>query len=147
MLIERPKSQPLHHGLEKGFTNPPTSIISHPIPPSESLGGRFQDERSGQSSNEAQYKAVLMDFGSAMPRFTTPSTRQQALDLQEDAGAHCTATYRAPELFDVPTGLTIDLARSDIWSAGCLLFATMYVLFRLSSGQEPISHNLNICAE
>ena len=39
---------------------------------------------------------------------------------QEDAEAHCTAPYRAPELFDVPSHCTID-ERVDVWSLGCLL--------------------------
>lgn len=106
------------------------------------LEGSFKKDEGVQVSNEAQYKAVLMDFGSAMPRLATPLTRQQALDLQEDAAAHCTATYRAPELFDVPTGLTIDLARSDVWSAGCLLFAAMYVHLRFVGGSLKC---LNLC--
>ena len=40
--------------------------------------------------------------------------------LQEDAEAHCTAPYRAPELFDVPSHCIID-ERVDVWSLGCLL--------------------------
>ena len=34
--------------------------------------------------------------------------------------AHCTAPYKAPELFDVPSQCTID-ERVDVWSLGCLL--------------------------
>ena len=83
------------------------------------------ENQSDHHADGGIYRAALMDFGSAMPRLVTPSTRRQALDLQEDAGAHCTATYRAPELFDVPTGIALDLAKCDMWSAGCLLFATM----------------------
>jgi serine/threonine protein kinase len=34
--------------------------------------------------------------------------------------AHCTATYRAPELFDVGAYAAID-GRVDVWSLGCTL--------------------------
>jgi len=69
---------------------------------------------------------MLMDFGSAGPRSELPATRREALLLQDLAEAHCTATYRPPELFDVQTGRTLDYAAADVWGAGCTLFATMY---------------------
>jgi serine/threonine kinase 16 len=34
--------------------------------------------------------------------------------------AHCTATFRAPELFDVPSHCTLD-GRMDVWALGCTL--------------------------
>ncbi|KAL1737883.1 kinase-like domain-containing protein, partial [Schizophyllum fasciatum] len=34
-------------------------------------------------------------------------------------------TYRAPELFDVKTGVTLD-EKVDIWSLGCMLYALAY---------------------
>ena len=34
--------------------------------------------------------------------------------------AHCTAPYKAPELYDVPSECTLN-ERVDIWSLGCLL--------------------------
>jgi serine/threonine protein kinase len=40
-------------------------------------------------------------------------------------GQYCTVSYRAPELFDPPTGLMLD-TRTDVWAAGCLLFAWFY---------------------
>ncbi len=39
--------------------------------------------------------------------------------------AHCTATYRAPELLDVPSYCVID-ERVDVWSLGCTLYHAMY---------------------
>jgi len=41
------------------------------------------------------------------------------------AQAHCTGTYRAPELFDVSSQCVID-DRIDTWSLGCTLYAMMY---------------------
>lgn len=34
--------------------------------------------------------------------------------------AHCTATFRAPELFDVPSHCTLTTA-VDVWALGCTL--------------------------
>lgn len=46
---------------------------------------------------------------------------------QEDAEAHCTAPYRAPELFEVASRCAID-ERVDVWSLGCLLCASASAL-------------------
>ena len=40
------------------------------------------------------------------------------LRVQEDAEAHCTATFRAPELFDVPTGRQV---REEVCTRGLTL--------------------------
>lgn len=53
------------------------------------------------------------------------ATRQQALLEQDIAAEHSTMPYRAPELFDVKTGTTLD-EKVDIWSLGCTLFAVAY---------------------
>ncbi|RKP07226.1 kinase-like domain-containing protein [Thamnocephalis sphaerospora] len=68
---------------------------------------------------------ILMDFGSIARAKVVIRTRQQALQEQDRAAEHCTMAYRAPELFDVKTGTTLD-ERVDIWSLGCLLYAMAY---------------------
>lgn len=69
--------------------------------------------------------AILMDFGSARPAKREIRSRSQALQLQEWAAEHCSAPFRAPELWDCPSHTDID-ARTDIWSLGCTLYAIMY---------------------
>jgi serine/threonine kinase 16 len=66
-------------------------------------------------------RALLMDFGSAGPARLAVATRTAALAAQEDAARRCSAPYRAPELWDVPSDCVLD-ERADVWSAGCVLY-------------------------
>ena len=59
-------------------------------------------------------RPVLMDFGSAMKARVKIENRSQALLQQDIAAEQSTMAYRAPELFDVKTGITID-EKVDIW--------------------------------
>ncbi|KAF7791206.1 hypothetical protein EIP86_002219 [Pleurotus ostreatoroseus] len=70
-------------------------------------------------------RPVLMDFGSCMKARVKIENRSQALLQQDIAAEQSTMAYRAPELFDVKTGVTID-EKVDIWSLGCTLFALAY---------------------
>ena len=65
---------------------------------------------------------LLMDFNSVRVAEVTVETRSDALGLSEAAASFCTVSYRAPELFDPPKGVTVD-TRTDVWALGCLLFA------------------------
>ncbi|KAG9156573.1 hypothetical protein Leryth_006570 [Lithospermum erythrorhizon] len=78
--------------------------------------------------------AMLMDLGSARPARKQIRSRAEALHWQEWASEHCSAPYRAPELWDCPSHADID-ERTDIWSLGCTLFAIMY-------GSSPFEYAL-----
>ncbi|KAJ1901689.1 Serine/threonine-protein kinase env7 [Kickxella alabastrina] len=77
---------------------------------------------------------VLMDFGSVARARLTVRDRSEALRVQDDAAEQCSMPYRAPELFDVQRGCSLD-ERTDVWSLGCLLFA-------LAWGHTPFEHPL-----
>ncbi|XP_020690940.1 probable serine/threonine-protein kinase DDB_G0291350 [Dendrobium catenatum] len=79
--------------------------------------------------------AVVMDFGSARPAKLKIRSRSEALQLQEWAAEHCSAPFRAPELWDCPSHIDID-ARTDIWALGCTLYAIMY-------GMSPFEYALD----
>ncbi len=81
---------------------------------------RPRDGTGSQSRRQGRFQAVLMDFGSCQEGRVQIASRAQALVMQEDAERHCTAPYRAPELFDVPSECTI-MENVDVWSLGCLL--------------------------
>ncbi|RYY68773.1 hypothetical protein EON63_24430 [archaeon] len=48
--------------------------------------------------------AVLVDLGSAIPIPVCVSSRQQALQLEDEAARTCSLPYRPPELLQVLTG-------------------------------------------
>ncbi|KAF3971316.1 hypothetical protein ACB098_04G088000 [Castanea mollissima] len=89
--------------------------------------------------------AILMDFGSARPARRQIRSRSEALQLQEWASEHCSAPFRAPELWDCPSHADID-ERTDIWSLGCTLYAIMYGLspFEYALGESGGSLQLAI---
>lgn len=47
------------------------------------------------------------------------------MKVQDEAAEHSTMSYRAPELFDCPTGSCMD-EKVDIWSLGCVFYAILY---------------------
>uniref|UniRef100_S4RAV0 non-specific serine/threonine protein kinase n=1 Tax=Petromyzon marinus TaxID=7757 RepID=S4RAV0_PETMA len=69
---------------------------------------------------------VLMDLGSMEKARIEIKNSREAMALQVTRAVRCTISYRAPELFTVPSHCIID-ARTDIWSLGCVLFAMMFL--------------------
>ncbi|KAI8049805.1 kinase-like domain-containing protein [Gilbertella persicaria] len=78
---------------------------------------------------------ILMDFGSVSKARIPIHSRQDALLQQDIAAENSTIPYRAPELFDVQTGTTLD-EKVDIWSLGCTVYAAAY-------GQNPFEASVN----
>ncbi|KWU43879.1 Pkinase-domain-containing protein [Rhodotorula sp. JG-1b] len=78
---------------------------------------------------------ILMDFGSALPARIPIPDRRVALLQQDLAAEHCSMPFRAPELFDVKTGVTLTEA-VDIWSLGCTLFAMAYGTSPFETAQQ-----------
>ncbi|WWC61092.1 uncharacterized protein I303_103670 [Kwoniella dejecticola CBS 10117] len=69
---------------------------------------------------------ILMDFGSTIKARIKVESRQQALLEQDIASEHSSMPYRAPELFDVKTGKTLD-EKVDIWALVSLIDAMLVV--------------------
>jgi serine/threonine protein kinase len=70
---------------------------------------------------------ILMDLGSCVKARIPIENRSQALLQQDIAAEHSTMAYRAPELFDVKTGTTLD-EKVDIWVC-CLFFSCSLLTF------------------
>ncbi|KAI9679956.1 MAG: hypothetical protein M1817_004971 [Caeruleum heppii] len=87
---------------------------------------------------------ILMDLGSLAPSPTPITSRSLALAVQDAAAEHSTLPYRAPELFDVKTGSTID-TKVDIWSLGCTLYACLVGKSPFEARSEETGGSLNMC--
>jgi len=73
----------------------------------------------------ANNEVILMDLGSVREARVLISSRKDALALQELCAQDCTAAFRAPELFDVPSDCLVT-EKTDVWSLGCTLHALAY---------------------
>lgn len=87
---------------------------------------------------------ILMDLGSLQPSPTLVTSRSLALAIQDQAAEHSTMPYRAPELFDVKTGSTVD-TKVDIWSLGCTLYACLVGKSPFEMRSDETGGSLSIC--
>jgi serine/threonine kinase 16 len=70
-------------------------------------------------------EALLCDFGSASAARVTVSNADQVMELADDVQEFTSMSFRAPELFDLVSGITITEA-IDTWALGCLLYAVCF---------------------
>ncbi|KAG6187362.1 hypothetical protein E4U36_008100 [Claviceps purpurea] len=87
---------------------------------------------------------ILMDLGSVAPSPIAITTPSLALQIQDTAAEHSTMSYRAPELFDVRTGSTID-TKVDIWSLGCTLYACLVGKSPFEMRSDETGGTLSLC--
>ncbi|KAG6043318.1 hypothetical protein E4U39_004678 [Claviceps sp. Clav50 group G5] len=87
---------------------------------------------------------ILMDLGSVAPSPIAITSPSLALQIQDTAAEHSTMSYRAPELFDVRTGSTID-TKVDIWSLGCTLYACLVGKSPFEMRSDETGGTLSLC--
>jgi len=105
------------HGLPNGNVDPSkTEIVPY----------AHRDLKPGNVMIADDGAPILMDFGSTIKARIKIDDRRQALLQQDIAAEQSTMAYRAPELFDVKNGKTLD-EKVDIWSLGCTLYALAYL--------------------
>lgn len=87
---------------------------------------------------------ILMDLGSVAVSPIPITSRSQAIAMQDTAAEHSTMPYRAPELFEVNTGVVID-TKVDIWSLGCTLFACIVGKSPFEMRSDETGGSLSMC--
>ncbi|KAF9770203.1 hypothetical protein IL306_012295 [Fusarium sp. DS 682] len=87
---------------------------------------------------------ILMDLGSVAPSPIPVTSQSLALQIQDTAAEHSTMPYRAPELFDVQTGMVID-TKVDIWSMGCTLYACLVGKSPFEMRSDETGGTLSLC--
>jgi serine/threonine kinase 16 len=82
---------------------------------------------------------VLIDWGSASfePLSFVIQSSSDGLTLSERCSRFCSAAFRAPELWDVIKGKTIDYRKCDAFSLGCVLYAMLFEPRGFSPFESP----------
>lgn len=93
------------------------------IKPNNILLNKITDNNSSY-----YYIPIIIDLGSCRPREFLVDSKSLSNDIQEDSERICTASYRPPELFEVPLNIYLD-DRCDVWSLGCTFY---FILFGIS---------------
>lgn len=83
------------------------------------------------------YIPIIIDLGSCRPREFLVDSKALCTDIQEDSERICTASYRPPELFDVPLNIYLD-DRCDVWSLGCTFYFILFGICPFESIENGI---------
>lgn len=99
--------------------------------------------------SEDRKSCILIDFGSARgpPLIKQINKPFDALSEQERAEKFCSAAYRAPELWDVPSkGYLLDFQRCDVFALGCVLYAMSFPPYGFSPFESPLQGIMPLAA-
>lgn len=81
---------------------------------------------------------ILMDLGSATRARKEIQTRQQALNVEEEAATKTSMAYRAPELTSTPYPISLD-ERVDVFGLGCTLYCIAFGNSPFETPREGVS--------
>ncbi|EKD17229.1 serine/threonine kinase 16 [Drepanopeziza brunnea f. sp. 'multigermtubi' MB_m1] len=114
------------------------------VAPGDIKAYAHRDIKPGKQRDREDDEPILMDLGSLAPSPTPITSRSLALAVQDQAAEHSTMPYRAPELFDVKTGSTVD-TKVDIWSLGCTLYACLVGKSPFEMRSDETGGSLSLC--
>ncbi|KAG6013835.1 hypothetical protein E4U54_006267 [Claviceps lovelessii] len=142
---EEEEEQDQHQSLDQGEQQRPLITSSSTAAAATIQSYAHRDIKPGNIMiDDAGSNPILMDLGSVSPSPIPVTSASLALQIQDTAAEHSTMSYRAPELFDVRAGTTID-TKVDIWSLGCTLYACLVGKSPFEMRSDETGGTLSLC--